>query len=887
MPRKSSLSSSRPVARSRTRVLDWFASRDWKPFLYQRQTWNAYLDGQSGLIHATTGMGKTLAAWLGPVIEWMADHETELESEKEIEPPPLTVLWVTPLRALAGDTLESLLAPINDLGIPWRVEARTGDTSSSQRAKQRKQLPTALVTTPESLTLFLTRADAAEQFRSLKLVVVDEWHELLASKRGTQVELALARLRATVPGLRTWGLSATLGNLEEAMHALCGREGARIEARGSSHAEEDAHKSNANTRDAVDIESTEQPDRLIEQASILVPRSSRLITGGRKKQYRVESLIPPDIERFPWAGHIGIKQLPEVVKSIESAETSLAFTNTRFQAEHWYLQLLKARPDWAGQIALHHGSLDQDARKWVEGRLKTGELKCVVCTSSLDLGVDFSPVERVFQIGSPKGIARLLQRAGRSGHAPGRASILTCVPTHAFELVEIAAARDAVLAGNVESRHPFHKPIDVLVQHAVTCAVGGGFTRDQLFEEVRTTAAYHKLNSTEWDWVLDFVTRGGEALRAYKEYRRVDLEPGGDEEPDRFVVNDKRIAQLHRMNVGTITSDTTLQVQYQSGKRVGTIEEHFASKLKPGDNFRFAGVLLEFVRIYEMRVIVKKPTKKKEGEQPHWAGSRMPLSTELADAVLERLRQAREGTFEGPEMRAVRPILEVQQRWSTIPVAGELLIEQIRSREGHHIYIFPFAGRLVHEGIAALVGYRLGQIQPLSFSMSVNDYGFELLSPEPAPLSKAIREGLFSAEGLVDDILASVNAAEMAKRQFRTVARVSGLIHQSMPGAQRNVRQLQASTGLIFDVFQNYDPDNLLLQQSLDEVLNDQLEHSRIRGIFESLSNSEIRLNTPRYCTPMAFPLLAQRIRQKMTTEKLLDRIQRMQLQLEKAAGPA
>lgn len=613
--------------------------------------------------------------------------------------------------------------------------------------------------------------------------------------------------------------------------------------------------------------------------------SPLLITGGRKKEYRVESLIPADIERFPWAGHIGMKQLPEVVKAIESATTSLAFTNTRFQAEHWYLQLLKARPDWAGQIALHHGSLDQDARVWVEQRLKKGELKCVVCTSSLDLGVDFSPVERVFQIGSPKGIARLLQRAGRSGHSPGRASILTCVPTHAFELVEIAAARDAVLAGNIEPRHPFRKPIDVIVQHAVTCAVGGGFTRDELLDEIRSTAAFHNMTDTEWDWVLDFITRGGEALRAYKEYSRVEIQPATAEHAQRYVVTNRKVAQMHRMNIGTITSQTTLQVQYKSGKRVGTVEEYFASKLKAGDNFRFAGVLLEFVRIYEMKVIVKKPAKKKEGVQPHWAGSRMPLSTELADAVLERLRQARDGVFDGPEMRAVQPILELQQRWSSIPVAGDLLIEQIRSREGHHIYMFPFAGRLIHEGIAAVVAYRLGQIQPLSFSMSVNDYGFELLSPDPVPLAKAIRNGLFSPDDLTDDILASVNAAEMAKRQFRSVARVSGLIHQSMPGAQRNVRQLQASTGLIFDVFQNYDPDNLLLQQALDEVLIDQLEHNRIHGIFERLEASKVQLNTPRYCTPMAFPLLAQRIREKMSTEKLTDRIQKMQLQLEKAAG--
>ena len=836
-------SSARPVARARRRVLDWFEQKSWAPFRFQRQVWNAYLDGESGLVHATTGTGKTLAAWMGPLIEFLAEHPEPHESlprgtgrnKNKPEAPPLTVLWITPLKALAGDTLASLQAPLDGLDIPWRLEGRTGDTSSATRARQRKRLPTALVTTPESLTLFLARDDSAEQFRHLRLVVVDEWHELLASKRGTQTELALARLRRWQPNLRTWGLSATLGNLEMARDALVGVG--------------------------------EQSD------------DARLVTGGAKKTYAVDALIPEDIERFPWAGHMGMKQVPFVAKEIEEARSSLAFTNTRFQAENWYSQLLKARPDWAGTIALHHGSLDQDTRKWVEGGLKEGSLKSVVCTSSLDLGVDFSPVDRVFQIGSPKGIARVVQRAGRSGHQPGEVSRLFCVPTHAFELVEIAALRDAMLAGHLESRRPIDKPIDVLIQHLVTIACGPGFDPDKLYDEVRQTKAYETLSEAEWDWALDFVVRGGEALRAYPEYRRVEVKDDG-----LFRIANKKLGQLHRMNIGTITSDGTMNVQYSSGHRVGTLEEGFATRLRPGDCFRFAGRVLEFVRIHEMKVIVKKAPRGREGFHPRWRGSRMPLSTELADAVLNRLEQARDDIYDGAEMQAVKPVLELQKRWSDLPVRDELLIESMKSREGHHLFFFPFAGRLVHEGLAAILALRLSRLRQITFSMSIDDYGFELCSPDPAPLPEALRTNLFSPEGLAHDMVESINAAEMAKRQFREVARVAGLVQQGMPGAQRSVRQLQASTGLLFDVFKNYDPGNLLLKQSQTEVMEYQLESNRLAEVMEKLSRTRLRINRPERFTPMSFPLMVARLREKLSSEKLSDRIKKLQLQLETAA---
>lgn len=836
------------IKRAIRRVEGWFADRKWKVFPFQKQVWNAYLDGDSGLIHATTGTGKTLAAWLGPVIEAIAESETQPSAISE---SPLRVLWVTPLRALAIDTLHSLQEPLRQLEVQWSVESRTGDTSAAVRSKQRQRLPTALVTTPESLSLMLTRADAEHQFRDLRAVICDEWHELLSTKRGVQTELALSRLRRWKPELRTWGLSATLGNLDEAMHVLMG------------------HHSVVANEHASTIESNREG------------RTSRgkLISGRRQKKIVIDSLIPKTIERFPWAGHMGMRQLKDVVKSVEGATSTLIFTNTRSQTEAWYHALLQAKPDWAGQIALHHGSLEQNTRTWVEDGLRAGSLKCVVCTSSLDLGVDFSPVDRVMQVGSPKGVARLLQRAGRSGHRPGAVSRVTCVPTHAFELIEVAAARDAIEAGQLEGRQPHRNPLDVLCQHLVTIALGTGFLPAELLDEVRQSASYHDLSQEEWDWTLDFVARGGDALKAYPDYHKL-IDTDG-----RYTVASQKIARNHRMSIGTITSDASLVVQYLNGPRLGTIEESFLTKMNPGDCFTFAGRTVELVYVHDMKVWVRKAASKERGRIPRWMGGKMPLSTELASAVRRRLEQAHHAVYSGPEMQAVKPLLELQAQWSAIPLPSQLLIEQIKSREGFHLLMYPFAGRLVHEGLSALFAWRMAQRRPITFTMSVNDYGFELLSAVEPPLDEALKSGLFDDTTLAQDLDACLNAAEMGKRQFREIARISGLVFQGYPGQQKSAKQLQASSGLLFDVFSNYDPQNRLLQQSRIEVLERQLERSRLQTTLQSLQQSEIVHLTPDRFTPMAFPLIVARLRERLSSESLSNRVARMTLQLEKAAG--
>jgi ATP-dependent Lhr-like helicase len=806
----------------------------WQPFDFQREVWDAIQAGDSGLLHATTGAGKTYGVWRGALA---AHARAGLQRAA-----PLTVIWLTPMRALAADTARALQAPLADLHCAWTVGIRTGDTGSAARAAQDRRLPSALVTTPESLSLLLSREQAQSNLVGVQVVIVDEWHELLGSKRGVQTQLALARLRRWNPNLVVWGLSATLGNPRQALDVLLGGP----------------------------------------------PGMGHLVRGLLPKTLIIDTLLPPDTQRFPWAGHLGMSMLPAVAAEIDTHANTLVFVNTRSQAELWYQALLQARPDWAGVLALHHGSLDKQTREWVETSLKEGLLKAVVCTSSLDLGVDFLPVERVLQIGSPKGVARLLQRAGRSGHAPGRPSRVTLVPTHNLELVEASAARAAALAGHIESRSSPDKPLDVLVQHLVTIALGGGFQPDDLYDEVRQAHAYRDLQPDEWQWALDFVSSGGKSLGAYPDYRRVAADELGV-----WRVPDARLARRHRMSIGTIVADANMQVRFWSGRgggaRLGTVEEGFIARLRPGDCFLFAGRLLELVRVHEMTAFVRR-AQGNRAAVPRWNGGRMPLSTELADAVVQQLEEAAAGRYDTPELQRVRPLLELQARWSALPTRQTVLAETLRSREGTHLFLYPFAGRHAHLGLGSLIAWRVARHAPHTFSIAVNDYGLELLTPEPFDWSTWLEDPapqLFaSGDLLLDDVLASLNAGELAQRRFREIARVSGLVFQGFPGAHKSTRQLQASSGLFYQVFRNHDPDNMLLTQAEREVMSQELDLARLRQALERLQGSRIVHRVLAKTTPFAFPLLVERMREKLSTEKLADRVARMLRDLEKAAGP-
>ncbi|WP_141329427.1 ligase-associated DNA damage response DEXH box helicase [Myxococcus sp. AB025B] len=793
------------------RLRAWFASKGWTPHAFQEESWAAYARGDSGLIHVPTGAGKTYAAYLGPLADVVEHGETGLQ-----------ILYVTPLRAVSRDVERALLEPLSVLDTDLDVESRTGDTSSSVRQRQRERLPEVLITTPESLSVMLSNERAPELFSCLRAVIVDEWHELLGSKRGTQTELALARLRHFAPRLRTWALSATLANLDEAARHVV----------GTGH-------------------------------------TPTLISADMERPVEVETLLPETVDSFPWAGHLGFTMLAGVAARLDPKQSTLIFTNTRSQAERWYEGLRFARPEWEHLLALHHGSIDKEERERVERGLKDGTLRFVVCTSSLDLGVDFGPVERVVQVGSPKGIGRTLQRAGRGAHRPGATCNILFVPTHALELVEMAAARDALARKEVEPRHPPTKPLDVLAQHLVTCALGGGFTREALREEVRSATAYASLTDEEFDWTLTLVREGGPTLSAYPEFRRVEEHDG------RFVVKDPRVARLHRLNIGTIASDAMVELRYWTGGRLGSVEESYVSRLRPGDTFQFGGKKLEFNRLQGLTAYVR-PAKTKVTRTPRWGGSRLPLSTSLAAAVRRTLDAARHGDVTSDELAAAWPVLETQEKLSRIPAANAVLAELCHTRDGHHLFLYPFEGRRVHEGLAALLALRLTRLQKATFSVSVNDYGLELVTPAPFPFEEALRPALFTREHLEEDVLESVNVGELTKRQFRDIARVAGLVLPGLPGARKSTRQVQTSAALLHDVFARHDPGHLLLLQARREVLEQQFEQGRLEHALERLEAGPVEQVHVRRPTPLAFPLVVERISASVSNESLLERVERM-----------
>jgi ATP-dependent Lhr-like helicase len=802
-------------------IEQWFAARGWEPWPFQRETWNAYIEGRSGLIQVPTGAGKTYAAYLGPLGELVAYH-------RNISQPghTLRILYITPLRAVSRDIELALRAPLHDLAPGLLIESRTGDTKQSTRTKQRDRLPEVLVTTPESLCLLLTHAEARERFAGLTCVIVDEWHELLSSKRGTQVELCLARLRTFAPAMRTWGMSATIANGEEAARALVG--------------------------------AAEQP---------------LVVRAPMKREVIVDSVLPTDMRRLPLAGHLGLHMLPDVIAALDPAVPTLVFTNTRSQSERWYNAILAVKPEWADRLALHHGSIDRAAREAVEAGLKSGSLTIVVATSSLDLGVDFAPVERVMQIGSPKGIGRLMQRAGRASHRPMTPCRVTCVPTHGLELFEIDAARNAVQRGDIEPRLPIAKPLDVLAQHLVTCALGGGFVREEIFEEVRQAWSYRDLTWQEFEWALALVENGGGTLRAYPDYHRIAPVEG------RYVITGKRIAQMHRLNVGTIVSDTTIDLRYLSGKVLGRIEEHFIAHLRPGEKFVFAGKTVSFEFMKDLAAYVK-PASGHTNNTPIWGGTRLPISESLAHAIRDAMHHCDEpGATLSPELLAAKGIVAAQKSISRIPHRDEVLIEHCNSRDGRHCFIFPFDGRLVHAGLAAILSLRLARKQSGTFSIAVNDYGLELLSSAEYPFESLLTPDLFAPDRVVDDALESMNLSELAKLQFREIARVSGLVMQTYPGVHKTAKQSQANAGLLFDVLSEFDPTNLLLHQSRREVLDRHFEQSRLARCLTRLKGAvHVHMNAARF-TPLSFPLVIERQAAKLSTQSIVERIEAMRLE--------
>ncbi len=787
------------------------------------------MDGKHGLLNAPTGSGKTYALWVPIVLQYLKSNpDYKTKKTKGIK-----AIWVTPLRALSVEIKQAAQRFADDLETGLTVGIRSGDTSAAERAQQKKQMPDLLITTPESLMLLLASKDYDKTFSPLTAIVVDEWHELMGSKRGVQTELALSRFKTISPQLRIWGISATIGNLEQAQNVLLGMNSEFL-------------------------------------------KNSVLIKATIKMKIEVRSIIPKKMETFPWRGHLGLHLLDEIIPIVNQSKTTLIFTNTRGQCEVWFQSILSKYPEFAGEIAMHHGSIAKETRLWVEQAIRNESLKIVVATSSLDLGVDFAPVETIIQIGSPKGVAKFLQRAGRSNHRPGEASVIYFLPTHALELVEASALKRAVKEGVVEDRIPYLLSFDVLVQYLVTLSVSNGFYPKEIFPEINNTFCFQGITEEQWNFCLFFITQGSQSLQAYDEFRKVEVSAEGV-----FKVENRQIAMMHRLSIGTIVSDSMMLVKYIGGGFIGTIEEWFISKMKPGDIFIFAGRRLELVRIKEMQALVRASSQK-SAKIVSFMGGRMPLSSQMSKILREEFQSEADHKRNTPELKALSHIFDRQEMESIVPGENEFLIETFKTREGHHSIFYPFEGRFVHEAMSGLLAYRISLLMPITFSLAYNDYGFELLSDQPLDIQNVIDNNLFSTEYLFEDLQKSLNSTELARRKFRDIAVISGLVFQGYPNKIIKTKHLQSNSQLLFDVFRDYEPHNLLYLQAFRETFEHQLEEGRLRMALERINSQTIIWKACQKATPFSFPIITDRLREKLSSEKLADRIKRMTLQLEK-----
>jgi len=809
----------------------WFKDQGWKPFAFQEETWNAFLEGKNGLLNAPTGSGKTYALWVAFVLDYIKNNPDYKSKHK----PGLKAIWITPLRALSVEIAQAAQRFADGLETQLTVGIRTGDTPQAERAKQKKKMPDLLVTTPESLQLLLTSKGYDKVFKNTTAIVIDEWHELLGSKRGVQVELGLSRLKTIAPQLRIWGVSATIGNLNQAREVLLGPESQAF-------------------------------------------KNSALIKANLGKTYKVESIIPETMEKFPWRGHMGLHLLEEVVPIINNSKTTLLFTNTRAQCELWFQKLMHKHPEFAGEMAMHHGSINKETRLWVEEAIRNESLKAVICTSSLDLGVDFAPVESIIQIGGPKGVARFLQRAGRSGHQPGKESVIYFLPTHAIELIEASALGKAAINQVVEDRIPYLLSFDVLIQYLTTLAVSDGFYPAEIYQEVKQTFCFQAMSDEQWRWILNFITKGSQSLQAYDEYKKIEIEEDG-----KFKVNSRSVAMRHRLQIGTIVGDAALQVKYLKGGYIGTVEEWFISKLKPGDVFTFAGRNLELYRIKGMQVLVKKAKTKKQARVVSWMGGRLTLSAQMSELLREELYSANL-PFEQQtrELQALKDIFARQRVESIVPTDDQFLIETFKSREGYHHIFYPFEGRFVHEALGSLLAYRISLLSPITFSIAFNDYGFEILSDQQIDMQQVLDNDLFTSAYLFEDLQKSLNSTEMARRKFRDIAVISGMVFTGFPGKIIKNKHLQSNSQLLFEVFRDYEPENLLFQQAYRETFEHQLEEGRLRIALERIEQQEIVVKNCKKATPFSFPIITDRLREKLSSEKLEDRIKNMLKYLDK-----
>lgn len=764
----------------------WFRHKGWAPHRHQLEMLAAARAGVSALLIAPTGGGKTLAGFLPSLID-LAERPR----------PGLHTLYISPLKALAHDIRRNLDRPVAEIRLPIRTAARTGDTPQQERDRQAKAPPHILTTTPESLALLLTRADAGALFGGLAVVVVDEVHALAGSKRGDLLALNLARLSRLAPRARRIGLSATVADPQPLL--------AWLSRNGRSPA----------------------PD-----VRLIVGR------GGARADIQVLDTVAA---RMPWSGHMALHAMPEVYQAIRAHRTTIVFVNTRAQAELCFQALWRLNEE-ALPIALHHGSLAREQRQKVEAAMAAGTLRAVVATASLDLGLDWAEVDLVIQVGAPKGVSRLLQRIGRAGHRLDTPSKALLVPANRFELLECQAALDAVGRDVLDGEPPPPGGLDVLAQHIAATAVAGPFVADELFAEVTATQPYAELSRPWFDRVLDFVATGGYALRAYDRFRRlVEVAPGT------WAAADTSLARLHRLNVGTIVEAPMVRVRLRGGGPLGMVEEYFASQLVPGDSFMFGGEVLEFVELRDMAVIVRRGGAG-EPKVPVYAGARMPLSTFLSDQVREILEQpARWADLPPP----VLDWLALQRRRSVLPPRDGLLVELFPRGGKQFLVAYGFEGRNAHQTLGMLLTRRMERagLKPLGFVAS--DYVLAVWSLEPAHEIA----GLLAPDMLGDDLEAWMDECSLLRRTFRSAAVIAGLIERRHPGLEKSGRQVTFSADLIYDVLRRHDPDHVLLHATRQDAARGLTDIARLSELLGRAQRHLVVRRLPRV-SPLAVPIL-------------------------------
>jgi ATP-dependent Lhr-like helicase len=765
------------------RFVDWFGSRGWRARPHQLAMLEAAAAGRDTLLIAPTGGGKTLAGFLPSLAALTHDPQ-----------PGLHTLYVSPLKALTTDIARNLAAPIEEMELPIDFAVRTGDTPANRRKRQRTHPPHLLLTTPESLALLLSYEDAARYFAGLRCVILDELHSIAESKRGALLALGMARLRSLAPQARFVGLSATVADPAGLLRFL-------------------------------------SPD----------PARSHIVEADPGVAPAIEIALPEG--RMPWAGHMALHAADAVYARIQAVRTALVFVNTRAQAELFFAALWRVN-DANLAIGLHHGSLAVEQRRKVEAAMARGALRAVVCTSSLDLGIDWGDVDLVVQVGAPKGASRLLQRIGRANHRLDEASRAVLVPANRFEVLECRAALDAVRAGSLDGAPQLVPALDVLAQHITGVACSGPFDADALYAEVRLAAAYAALERADFDAVLDFVATGGYALGQYERYRR--LTKGED---GLWRLTDKRLVRGYRMNIGTIVEAPVMGVKLGRGRSLGEIEEYFVSMLTPGDTFLFAGRVLAFEGIRNNEVIASVAKRAAEPKIPAYAGGRLPLSTHLADRVRAILADA--ASWEGlPE--PVREWLDIQKRRSRLPAADELLVESFWRGGRHYLVAYSFVGRNAHQTLGMLLTRRLERLGARPMGFVASDYCIATWSLGECPDVAA----LFAVDMLGDDLEEWTAESSMLKRIFRNCAVVAGLIERRQPGQEKTGRQVTFNADLIYDVLRKYEPDHVLLKAARLEAAAGLTDVRRLADFLNQVEG-RIRHQKLERISPFAVSIIA------------------------------